>query len=182
MRGAYLRAAWLANFASYGLGATFTFLYPDLVKRKGWGSTEYSIVLGTLFLSQTVAFHFFARHSSWRYRWRAFVAWQLASAVALLAVGAGAGLAIAVPAAIVGGCGLGLAYAGSIYYSVHTDVGRGARAGLHEAFTGASNFVVPLLAGTLLSLTGWSAAPYVFAAVLVFASVALQIRLVRRAA
>ena len=179
VRAAYLRAAWLANFASYGLGSTLSFLYPYLVKEKGWGGAEYALVTGTLFLSQTAAFFLFGRFSGWRYRWRAFVLWQAASAVALLAVGLGAPLALAVPAAVAGGAGLGLAYAASIYYSVHTDVGRGARAGLHEAFTGASNFVIPLLGGALQSATGWGTAPYAFAAALVALSVALQIRLVR---
>lgn len=182
VRAAYLRAAWLANFASYGLGSTLSFLYPDLVDRKGWTSTHYALVTGTLFLSQTAAFYLFGRFSGWRYKWRAFVAWQGVSAVALLAVGLGAPLAVAVPAAILGGAGLGLAYAASIYYSVHTDVGRGARAGLHEAFTGASNFVIPLVGGALQSATGWGTAPYAFAAALVGVSVMLQVRLVRRAA
>lgn len=177
VRAAYLRAAWLANFASYGLGATLSYLYPDLVERKGWTSTEYALVTGTLFLSQTAAFYLFGRFSGWRYRWRAFVAWQCASALALLAVGLGAPVALAVPAAVLGGAGLGLAYAASIYYSVHTDVGRGARAGLHEAFTGASNFAVPLAGGALQSLTRWGTAPYALAAALVAASVALQIRI-----
>jgi CP family cyanate transporter-like MFS transporter len=182
VRAAYLRAAWLANFASYGLGATLSFLYPDLVDRKGWTSTEYALVTGTLFLSQTAAFYLFGRFSGWRYRWRRFVAWQGASALALLVVGLGAPIALAVPAAVLGGAGLGLAYAASIYYSVHTDVGRGARAGLHEAFTGASNFVVPLAGGALQSAVGWGVAPYAFAAALVALSITLQIRLVRRAA
>jgi MFS family permease len=182
VRQAYLYAAWLANFASYGLGSTLSFLYPDLVKKKGWGGTEYALVTGTLFLSQAAAFFLFGRFSGWRYKWRAFVTWQAASGVALLAVGLGAPLAVAVPAAILGGAGLGLAYAASIYYSVHTDVGRGARAGLHEAFTGASNFAIPLLGGALQSVTRWGTAPYAFSAALVAVSVVLQVRLVRRAA
>jgi MFS family permease len=181
VRAAYLRAAWLANFATYGLGSTLCFLYPALVKRKGWTEEEYSLVTGTLFLSQAAAFYLFGRFSGWRYRWRAFVTWQGASAAALLAIGLGAPPGLAVPAAALGGCGLGLAYAASIYYSVHTDVGRGARAGLHEAFTGASNFGIPLLGGALQSATGWSAAPYALAASLVLGGVLLQARLVRRA-
>jgi CP family cyanate transporter-like MFS transporter len=180
VRAAYLRAAWLANFASYGLGSTLAFLYPDLVREKGWTEREYSLVTGALFLSQAAAFFLFGKFSGWRYRWRAFVAWQGASAVALLTIGLGAPLFIAVPAAIVGGCGLGLAYAASIYYSVHTDVGRGARAGLHEAFTGLSNFGIPLLGGALHAATGWFGAPYALAAALVGAALLLQVRLVRR--
>ena len=181
LRAAYLRAAWLANFASYGLGSTVNFLYPDLVEKKGWGGTESALVTGTLVRSQTAAFWLFGRFSGWRYRWRAFVAWQGAGAAALLVVGLGAPLVAAVPAAALGGAGLGLAYAASIYYSVHTDVGRGARAGLHEAFTGASNFAVPLMGGALASLSGWTGAPYALATTLVAASVLLQARLVRRA-
>jgi len=182
VRQAYLHAAWLANFASYGLGSTLSFLYPDLVNKKGWSGTEYALVTGTLFLSQAAAFFLFGRFSGWRYKWRAFVTWQAASAAALLAVGLGAPVWLAVPLAVLGGAGLGLAYAASIYYSVHTDVGRGARAGLHEAFTGASNFAIPLMGGGLQSLTRWGTAPYALSAALVAMSVALQVRLVRRAA
>jgi len=181
LRAAYLRAAWLANFASYGMGSTVNFLYPDLVARKGWSSADYATVTGTLFAAQTAAFWLFGRFSGWRYRWRAFVAWQAAGGAALLAVGLGVPVFAAVAAAVVAGAGLGLAYAASIYYSVHTDVGRGARAGLHEAFTGASNFLIPLLGGALQSLSGWSGAPYAFATVLVGGSIALQVRLVRAA-
>lgn len=94
-------------------------------------------------------------------------------------MGLGAPVAAAVPLSVLGGAGLGLAYAASIYYSVHTDVGRGARAGLHEAFTGASNFGIPLVGGALQSLSGWATAPYALAASLVAVSVALQIRLLR---
>ena len=61
-----------ALIASYGLGATVNFLYPDLVARKGWGGFEYALVTGTLFLSQTAAFFLFGRFSGWRYKWRAF--------------------------------------------------------------------------------------------------------------
>jgi CP family cyanate transporter-like MFS transporter len=181
LRAAYLRAAWLANFASYGLGATVNYLYPDMVAAKGWGSREYAWVTGTLFLSQTVAFFLFGRFSGWRYRWRAFVAWQLLSGAALLALGMGAPVVVAVPAAVLGGAGLGLAYAASIYYSVHTDVGRGARAGLHEMFTGASNFAIPFLGGSLQEITRWGGTPYAFAATILAVAVLLQVRMVRRA-
>jgi MFS family permease len=179
VRAAYLRAAWFANFASYGLGSTVNFLYPDLVARRGWGESHYSLVTGTLFLAQTAAFYVFGRFAGWRYRMRALVSWQVAGAAALFAIGLGASLPVALAAAVVGGTGLGLAYSASIYYSVHTDIDRGKRAGLHEAFTGASNFAIPLLGGVFQSLTRWSAAPYALAAALVAASVALQVRTLR---
>ena len=162
-------------------GGGLPFLYPDLVARKGWGGFEYALVTGTLFLSQTAAFFLFGRFSGWRYKWRAFVAWQVLSAAALLALGRGAPLLLAVPAAVLGGAGLGLAYAASIYYSVHTDVGRGARAGLHEMFTGASNFAIPFLGGSLQEVVRWPGTPYAFAAAIVAAAVVLQVRMVRRA-
>ncbi len=176
VRAAYLRAAWLANFATYGLGSTLNFLYPKIAS-----SRDYSLVTGTLFLSQTIAFWLFGIYSGWRYRWRAFVLWQALSALSMLVIGFGAPVAIAVPAAVLAGSGIGLAYAASIYYSVHTDVGRGKRAGLHEAFTGASNFLVPLAAGAFLSVTRWGPAPYALTLALAAAGILLQVRMVRRA-
>ena len=56
-----MRAAWVANFAAYGLGAILNFLYEDLVVGLGRDHREFNFVLGTVFLAQTIAFYAFAR-------------------------------------------------------------------------------------------------------------------------
>jgi len=186
VRRAYLRAAWVANFASYGFGAVFTILYPKVVRTGGGSEGAVSLVLGTLYLSQTAFFWLFGRYAGWRYRKGAFLGWQAAGAAALLAIGLGAPVAAAVPLAVLGGAGLGLSYLGSIYYSVHSDEDRGARAGLHEVFTGASNFVVPLGGGAFQEALGaaglaWNGAAFAFGGAVVAAALVAQAALVRRA-
>jgi MFS family permease len=180
VRAAYLRAAWVANFAAYGLGATLNFLYEDQVAALGRPHLHYNWVLGTVFLAQTASFRVFGRYSRWRYRPGALLFWQLAAAAALAVIGFAAPLPAALAAAAVAGTGLGLAYAASIYYSVHSDEARGQRAGIHEAVIGASNFAIPLAGGWLQHRTGWGPAGYVFSAALVALCVAGQAAILGR--
>ena len=174
VRAAYLRAAWIANFAAYGLGATLNFLYEDLVISLGRPPRDYSNVLAAVFLAQTAAFWIFGRWSGWRYRPGALLFWQAASAAALVVIGMGVSTPIAIAAALAAGLGLGLSYSASIYYSVHSDEARGARAGIHEAVIGASNFVVPMAGGLIQQRTGWTPSGYVLAAAVVGGCVVLQ--------
>ncbi|KAF0243409.1 MAG: major facilitator [Planctomycetota bacterium] len=182
LRAAYLKAAWLANFAAYGLGATLNFLYEDRVVALGRPTSHYNYVLAALFLAQTVSFWFFGRFSGWRYRPGAFLAWQTAGAAALAVIGWGVSLPLAITAALAAGASLGLAYAASIYYSVHSDENRGERAGIHEAVIGASNFAIPMAAGFLQERTGFAPAGYLFAAALVLVAIGAQGVILSRAA
>ncbi|MEK7470150.1 MAG: MFS transporter [Planctomycetota bacterium] len=174
VRAAYLKAAWLANFAAYGLGATLNFLYEERVVSLGRPTSHYNNVLAALFLSQTFAFWYFGRFSGWRYRPGVFLAWQTAGAAALAVIGWGAPLPVALAAAAAAGMSLGVAYSASIYYSVHSDEKRGERAGIHEAVIGASNFAIPMAAGFLQHRTGFAPAGYLFAAGLVLAAIGAQ--------
>jgi hypothetical protein len=180
VRNAFLRAAWLANFGAYGLGATLNFLYPKLVVSAGRPPEHFNYVLFTLFASQTAAFGLFGRRSGWRFRAAPLYACQVVGAAGLLVIGLGAPLAAALPAAVAAGLGLGLAYTASIFYSVHSDEARGARAGIHEAVIGASNFVVPLLAGTVEQNARFGGAGYLLVAGMVVAGIAGQVRILRK--
>ncbi|MBI1851172.1 MAG: hypothetical protein HYR85_12590, partial [Planctomycetes bacterium] len=181
VRAAYLRAAWIANFGAYGLGAILNFLYEDVVISLGRDHYEYNLVLGTVFLAQTVAFWAFGRYASWRYRAGAFLTWQAIGAVALLAIGLGAPRNVALVAAMLVGTATGFGYAASIYYSVHSDESRGHRAGIHEAVLGASNFSIPLAGGAIQRTSGWAGAPYALGAAIVAGTIAIQIRVLNRA-
>jgi MFS family permease len=164
VRRAHLRSAWWANFAAYGMGATMVYLYPDLVKASGRPEWQHFLVLGTLFLAQTAGFRWFGRNLGWRYRLAPLLLWQAAGAAAILVIGQGPGPWLAVPAAAVLGLSLGQSYTASVYYSVHAEEERGARAGIHEALIGAGDFSVPLLGGLLATWTAWSSAPCALAA------------------
>ena len=166
VRAAHLRAGWIANFAAYGLGSTVVYLYPDLLADRGRPPEHQGIVLGTLYAAQTFGFWLFGRFSGWRYRLGPLLAWMAAGCGALLALGFGAPLSLGVPAAAVLGLALGQAYSASVYYSVHSEESRGARAGVHEAVIGASDFAFPLIGGFAAFATGRTEAPYVAAALI----------------
>jgi len=78
------------------------------------------------------------------------------------------------------GVGLGMCYAASLYYSLHTDTGRGRSTGFNEAVLGSANFAVPLLGGALARTTGSIETPYPLAAAVLVFGVAAQIVLVAR--
>jgi MFS family permease len=179
LRARHLRAAWCANFGAYAMGATVVMLHPDLLSAAGRPARDHGIVLGALYLTQTAGFWWFGRFAGWRYRFAPVASWMAAGAAALLAIGLGAPLPVAVPAAGVLGLALGQAYAASVYYSVHAEEDRGARAGIHEAVIGAANFSVPAAGGFLATRTGWTPAPYVLAAAVVAGSLVLAARAVR---
>jgi MFS family permease len=182
LRAAHLRAGWISNFAAYGLGSTVLFLYPDLLASEGRPRGDQGFVLGTVYGAQTLGFWVFGRWAGWRYRTGPLLGWMAAGCAALLVLGSGAPLALGVPAAALLGLALGQAYSASVYYSVHSEEARGARAGVHEAVIGASDFGMPLLGGQAASATGWSPAPYVAAVAVSGVAMTFAARAVRRAA
>lgn len=65
---------------------------------------------------------------------------------------------------------------------MHSNESRGARAGIHEAVIGASNFAIPLAGGVLQQASGWAPAGYALAAGLVAVMLVAQFLVLRRAA
>jgi MFS family permease len=180
LRAAHLRVGWWANFASYGMGATMVYMYPPLLRASGRGAADYGVVLGTIYFAQTAGFLLFGRFAGWRYRLAPVAGWMAAGAGALMLLGFGAPLAAAVPAAAVLGLALGQAYSASVYYSVHSEEKRGARAGIHEAVIGAADCGLPLLAGLAVWITGWIPAAFVLAAAVAGIALLAAARAVRR--
>ena len=181
LRAAFLRAGWWCNFAAYGMGAILVYMYPSILRSEGRPEAHHGWVLGTVYAAQTAGFLLFGRFSGWRYRFAPVARWMAAGAAALLVVGLGAPLGAALPAAAVLGLALGQAYAASVYYSVHSTEGRGARAGIHEAVIGASDFGLPMLGGLAATATGWKPSVFVLAAVVAAVCLAMAGRAVRRA-
>ncbi len=179
IRAAHLRVGRWANFAGYGMGSTLVYLYPLLLVAEGRPESDYAWVLGAVFLAQTAGFWLFGRFAGWRYRLAPVASWLLAGAAVLLVIGLGAPTALAVPAALVLGLALGQAYMASVYYSLHSEENRGARAGVHEAIIGAADFGTPLVGGLAASATGGTTAPWLVATGLVALSVAMAARAVR---
>ena len=182
LRAAHLRVGWIANFAAYGLGSVVLYLYPDLLATLGRPAGEQGFVLGAVYGAQTLGFWVFGKFAGWRYRLAPLVGWMAAGTAALLVIGSGAPLAASMAAALVLGLALGQAYSASVYYSVHSESDRGARAGVHEAVIGGSDVAFTVIGGVLASLAGWTAAPYFVAAAISGAAMVLAARVVRRSA
>jgi predicted MFS family arabinose efflux permease len=177
VRNAHLVSAWLANLGAYGLGAIVNFLYPQLLRDMGREGGELAWILGVMFGAQTLAFWWFGRNATWKYRATPLVGWQVAGACALLVIGFGSPLLLSLPMALVMGVSLGHAYAASVYYSVHSEENRGARAGIHESLTGLAHFGIPFLGGVAAKASGWSVAPYAVAVGVVLVAIAIETRL-----
>jgi MFS family permease len=170
----FRRMAWSANSAAFGLSATLIYHYPRLVREHDWSPRFFGLFLGSIYLTQTLAFVFLMlRPEAWSFhRLRLYVP----QAVMLVAM---VSLPMASPArvlvsALVFGAGLGICYYSSIYYSLHTHTRRGRNAGLHEAVIGLGSMAIPLLGGFLARLLGTLWMPYLVAAAAIALSLVVQ--------
>ena len=151
LRLAFLRMSWISNFAIYGVGAAVGNQCIKWIKTLGTHEPDlfYGAFLGTIFFAQTAAFVVLGLTKSWTYRRLPIVASQLVLAAACFALPLLPSPWMLLALAPVLGAGLGVGYAASIYYSLHTPADHGRYSGFHEAIIGASNFLVPLAAGAL---------------------------------
>ncbi len=167
-------SALLANFAAFGLGTTVINQYPDWNAALSRGGGAYGVVVGGIFLAQTLGFAVLLARPDWSYRRGVHLAPQLFCAAAAVGLaGRGAPWAL-LPCSAAIGFGFAISYFSSIYYSLHSDVSRGGRAGLHETVLGTGHVVVPFLAGAAAHLAGTPRAVYPFAAGVVLLSAAAQ--------
>ncbi len=174
VRNSFRMAALIANFTAFGLATSILNHYPKWNSILGRTGVDYGIVVGGIFLGQTIVFVLLQKFSGWRYRVRPLLLLQGFSALAALALATALPVGVLVPLMVLVGGGLGICYYSSIYYSLHSDTARGGRAGLHEAMLGSGNFALPLLAGMAASLAHSPRVPYHFIAGAVLLSVAIQ--------
>jgi MFS family permease len=166
---------WIANFGAWGLGATVIHLYPQMNQAHGRGAEVYGVILTVVYLSQTAAFWGLRRWRGWVYRLAPLVAVQAIGAGLVLVVGLSSHVVVLAVAAAGIGLSLGMGYYASITYSLRTDRGRGRNTGLHEAVLGSANFLLPFAGGSLAHRTGEATAPYLLAAGVVAAAIAIQV-------
>ena len=179
-RRAFLVAALAANFAAFGVGTTIVNHYPEWNGALLRGGIAYGIVVGGVFLAQTGAFALLLARPGWHYRIGPHLALQALGAAGTFVLATALPVSALLPAAAFIGGGFGIAYYSSIYYSLHSDTGRGGRAGLHEAILGTGNWLIPLLCGLLTRLSGDPRVPYVVCGTVVALSLALQVFVLRR--
>jgi MFS family permease len=162
-RSVFRRMGWLSIFAAYGMAGVLGYQLPKWFQTLGWPETRFGFFLAAVFGVQTLVFALLAGRLRFTYSARRLLAPQLAAAAAMIAlpflpVYAGV-LALALPL----GASFGVAYAASIFYSLHVDTGRGRNAGIHESLVGAGHFAMPLLGGLAAAGSGSLMAPYFLA-------------------
>jgi MFS family permease len=183
-RLAFLRMSWIANFAVFGVGATLGSQFIKWIKSgvrlDGLDpALFFGLFLGLIFVFQTAAFIVLRMTRAWTYRAAPLFVSQILLATVCLAIGSSSPWLILACAPAIG-AGLGVGYASSIYYSLHTPAGHGRLSGLHEAILGAGNFLVPLAGGAIAKFD--LRLPYDLCAILCLAAVAAEIYVLRAAA
>ncbi len=168
------RAAWVGVFASWFAGAVIASLFPKLGEHLGYDERMRGFLCSSYHVGQLAMFALTRLSLRWQYRRWPIAAAELAGAVALASVlFAGRPLLFAA-AFFVTGLAAGVPYAASLFYSLHGRTeGQGLRTGLHEAILASGMLLGPLTGGYLAQQ--WSLrAPFVLAAVVYAAAVAVQ--------
>ena len=152
-----VKAFWIIalvlNCAATGLNASMRYHMPAVTG--GGQSALGGLLQAVVFIFEVLTFIVLARWTGWHYR-----ASPLAiGCVAALAGGVLCGLS-PYPGSFAVGCaltgvGCGVIYYSSIYYSVATGTGRGARGGIHESVLGSGTAMVPWIGG-LLAVAPWA--------------------------
>jgi MFS family permease len=177
--GRFRWAAWTANATTFGIGAVLNHQYPKYLEEIGLGEGFFGTYLGGIFAAQTLTFVVLMRTTAWHYR----AAPLLLAQVPLVGMLAALPwlhhpLAILATAPLLG-CGLGVTYFASIFYSVASPEDRGRNAGVHEALLGAGAILLPILGGLAAEVSGRLSAPYLLAAAAGIVSIGAQIGFLR---
>lgn len=136
---------WLGNSQAYFVMTAFSALLPFIAQRLELDARGVIWLTCALYFSRALSFVVLTRWEGWHYR----AAWSHAcialtpacGAVLLLAPSVAAVLA----ACVVFGAVLGLAYSGSLYYSMNVGDNKGEHGGLHESIIGGGILLGPLV-------------------------------------
>ncbi len=167
-RSSFLRMSWVMNFVGYGIGATLASQYNLLCKDRGIGlpgsPAPVEFFFGTFmfacFAGQALTFVVLRAWAGWTYRRAPLYVAQVAMAAACVGIAHLSSATALLALTPLVGMGLGVAYAASLYYSLHSTEEPGRFAGLHEAILGSGNFILPLAAGALAGGLGDLRWPY----------------------
>lgn len=181
----FLRAAWVGNFAAFGVSSILNVHYPKFLVEHFPGGSEgetfgvFGNFLGVIFTAQTLAFLWLLTSSFWTYRWTPIILLTAVLGAATAALPEFDQLGWVLCAGLPIGAGLGMAYSASIFYSLHGPKMQGLRAGVHEAVIGSASVLLPPAGGYLARSTGELRWPYWTAALGVGAALLIQAFLAR---
>jgi MFS family permease len=182
----FLHLAWIVNFATYFTIGVMRSLFPKLGQELGFGTPSIGALLSLVTVSQVVTFAVLARTSRWHYNVLPLLASQVSLLLASLLVFSVSGVLALAPVMILIGACTGLSYYSSIYYSLATPAGKGARSGIHEALIGTGLVAGPLTGGVAAQNWGLRT-PYLLSALVVMvgatatAAFGLRFRRMKRA-
>jgi predicted MFS family arabinose efflux permease len=135
------------------------------------------VLIFALGFSLTVTFYLMGVSRSWRNTARPLIFAQILIIAFLLMMTVSTS-AMTLGFALCGlGVGFGIAYSYSLYYSVIGSLDKGVASGRHEMVLGVGAVLGPLLGGSVTELFQTQRAPYVLGALLVFLSLAAQLRI-----
>ena len=175
LRATFRRMAWLANFAAYGATGIMNHQMPKLYQELGWPESRFGLFLGLIFGAQALAFLLLSTRMRLSYSAGRLIVPQALAAAAILAIPFATRYPVALLLTPVLGISFGICYQASIFYSLHTDAGKGRNAGIHESLIGAAGFLMPALGGFGVLLSGWIGAPYLIAGAVILAAVGVQL-------
>jgi DHA1 family multidrug resistance protein-like MFS transporter len=173
-----LYAIWMANFTSWFAMSEIRILFPklglDVLGMQPW---MIGVLIFALGFSLTVTFYLMGVSRSWRSSPRPLIFAQILIIVFLLMMTVSTS-AVTLGFVLCGlGVGFGIAYSYSLYYSVIGSLDKGVASGRHEMVLGVGAVLGPLMGGSVTELFRTQRAPYVLGAILVFLSLAAQLRI-----
>ncbi len=173
----FLRAAWVGNFAAFGVSSILNVHYPRFLiehLHSSSSNTAFGTFLGVIFTAQTLAFLWLLTSSFWTYRWAPILLLTAVLGAATAALPEIDQLGWVILTGLPIGAGLGMAYSASIFYSLHGPKMQGLRAGVHEAVIGSAGVLLPPAGGFLARSSGELRWPYWTAALGVGAALLIQ--------
>ena len=173
----FLHAAWVGTFASWFAVGVIGSLFPKLAAEIGYNERMRGLLASSYHVGQLGLFIGALLTSRWQFRrWPLGVAEGCAMLALFSVIWADSPLHFACAFFVAGLCS-GVAYVGSLFYSLHGRTEKqGQTTGLHEAILGSGVFLGPLIGGLIaqhLSLRG----PFVLAAVVFGLAIVVQLRI-----
>ncbi len=174
IRASFRRMAWLANFAIVGAAGVLNHQLPNWYEQLGWKENRFGIFLGATFIIQAGMFQLLSGRVRLTYSVKRLLIPQIVAGLAVLAIPFATHFAFALLLTPLMGVCLGVCYYASIFYSLHSDTGRGKNAGIHESLIGLASLTLPLLGGVGIHFSGWIGAPYLLSGLVILVAAIIQ--------
>jgi MFS family permease len=149
----FLRMAWVANPFSYVAINTVIPLIPSIAEKLGFTTGQAGIICSLWMFARLFAFAVLWRWTGWHYRFNWLAGAFLLMIAAFFGFLTASNILLLIVSEVCFGAAIGLIYYSSLYYAMNVSQGRGANAGIHEAFIGVGLFVGPAVGGLALFLS-----------------------------